>query len=61
MSEEFKCLKCGTVLKQEDGVNGTDFYPCSKCKIGYNIGTCKIDDEGHKIIECGFTGFKKVV
>ena len=44
-----KCLKCGEELEQEDGINGSDFYPCYKCKMGYNVITSTIDEEGSVI------------
>lgn len=38
---------CGEEIKDhEDGVNGTDFYICFKCKTGYNIGFCEVDEDG---------------
>ena len=46
-----KIICCGKELEQEDGVNGTDFFVCLKCKTGYNVGYCKVDDEGEPIIE----------
>ena len=44
---EIKC--CGEILESEEGVNGSDFYYCVKCKSGYNITHSKVDEGGNVV------------
>lgn len=41
------CLKCGINISDslEEGVNGSDYYECPECRIGYNVITTILDKE----------------
>ena len=41
------CLNCGNNITDtlEEGINGTDFYICEECKLGFNVTTSRLDDD----------------
>ena len=41
------CLKCGNNISEtlEEGINGSDFYTCDKCHLGFNVLTSDIDED----------------
>ena len=45
------CLGCGEDIRNslEDGINGSDFYICLDCKLGFNVIISKIDEDGQII------------
>lgn len=38
------CLKCGLNISDslEDGVNGSDYYECRECWLGFNVLTSNL-------------------
>jgi len=41
------CLKCGLNITDslEEGINGSDFYVCDECKLGFNVTTSELDND----------------
>ena len=42
------CIKCGLNISDslEEGINGSDFYMCVECNLGFNVITSKLDEDG---------------
>lgn len=40
------CLKCGINITEskEDGVNGSEYYICEECGLGFNVITSKLEE-----------------
>jgi len=40
------CTKCGLNISDtlEEGVNGSDYYECSECGIGFNVKETKLEE-----------------
>lgn len=41
------CLNCGRNISdsEEDGVNGSQFFSCEDCKLGFNVVESKLEEE----------------
>ena len=41
------CLKCGINITDtlEEGVNGSNYYECLECDLGFNVITSNLSEE----------------
>lgn len=40
------CLKCGLNINDslDAGVNGSDYYECQECRLGFNVITSELEE-----------------